>query len=266
MGAIDSAISKLRNLIVSGELSPGDRLLPEPELAAQLGVSRNTLREAVRALIQAKVLDVRRGDGTYVTSLEPNLLLSGLSFVVDLMQDHTLVEVAEVRRILEPAATALAAARIDDATVDKVRAALERMQAATTTEQLVAEDAEFHRLIFRAAGNSTLEAILSALVSQTTKARVWRAESRGGPKAITLVEHRRIVDALAERDPVLASASATVLVSAADHWIRHLWDETVHESGGPAGNDGVPKLRPPAAARRPKGKPTSVPTHRRNGA
>ena len=261
MGAIESAINKLRDLIVSGELSPGDRLLPEPDLAAQLGVSRNTLREAVRALIQARVLDVRRGDGTYVTSLEPNLLLSGLSFVVDLMQDHTLVEVAEVRRILEPAATALAATRIDDATVEKVRTALERMQAAKTTEELVAEDAEFHRLIFQASGNSTLEAILSALVSQTRKARVWRAESRGGPTAITLVEHRRIVDALAERDPILASAAATVLVSAADHWIRHLWDETVHEAHA---TDSAPKLRAPATARRSKGK--ALPTGRRNGA
>lgn len=263
MGAIESAINKLRDLIVSGELSPGDRLLPEPDLAAQLGVSRNTLREAVRALIQAKVLDVRRGDGTYVTSLEPNLLLSGLNFVVELMQDHTLVEVAEVRRILEPAATALAATRIDDATVEKVRKALDRMQAATTTEALVVEDAEFHRLIFEAAGNSTLQAILSALVSQTTKARVWRAESRGGPKAITLVEHRRILDALAERDPVLASAAATVLVSAADHWIRHLWDETVHEANT---TESVPKLRAPAAARRSKAKPSSVAAVRRNGA
>jgi GntR family transcriptional regulator, transcriptional repressor for pyruvate dehydrogenase complex len=262
VGAIESAINKLRDLIVSGQLSPGDRLLPEPELAALLGVSRNTLREAVRALIQAKVLDVRRGDGTYVTSLEPHLLLSGLSFVVDLMQDHTLVEIAEVRRILEPAATALAATRIDDATVEKVRTALERMQAATTTEALVAEDAEFHRLIFQAAGNATLEAMLSALVTQTTKARVWRAESRGGPKAITLVEHRRIVDALAERDPVLASAAATVLVSAADHWIRHLWDETVHEANA---TGSVPKLRPPAAARRTKGKQSSVNAGRRNG-
>lgn len=226
MGAIDSAINKLRDLIATGELSPGDRLLPEPELAALLGVSRNTLREAVRALIQAKVLDVRRGDGTYVTSLEPHLLLSGLNFVIDLMQDTTILELAEVRRILEPAATALAATRIDDTMVAAVRAAYERMAAAVTTEELVAEDLEFHRLVIQASGNATLESLLGALVSQTTKARVWRAISRGGPKAITLVEHRRIVDALANRDPILASAAATVLVSANDHWIRHLWSET----------------------------------------
>ncbi len=85
---------------------------------------RDTLRrkliddEAVRVLAHARVLDVRRGDGTYVTSLEPSLLLSGLSFVTDLMQGPTLLEVFEVRRLLEPAATALAAERIGPEQID----------------------------------------------------------------------------------------------------------------------------------------------------
>lgn len=75
MGVIDGAIDRLRDLIQRGELLPGQRLPPEGELS-MLGVSRNSLREAVRALIQANVLDVRRGNGTYVTSLEPQLLLA----------------------------------------------------------------------------------------------------------------------------------------------------------------------------------------------
>jgi len=226
MGAIDSAITELRDLIASGELQPGQRLPPEPELAALVGVSRNTLREAVRALIQANVLDVRRGDGTYVTSLEPHLLLSGLSFVVDLMQDRTLVELVEVRRLLEPAATALAATRIDDATVEAVRASLERMKHAATTEELIAEDVEFHRLVTRASGNATLESLIDALNHRTTKARIWRAISGGGVKAWTLEQHSLIVEALANRDPGLALAAATILVARSEHWVRHLVDET----------------------------------------
>ena len=102
MSVIDSAIDRIRELILSGELAPGDRLPAEPELASLVGVSRNSLREAVRALAQAKVLDVRRGDGTYVTSLEPRLLLGGMAFVTDLLQERTLLEVFEVRRLLEP--------------------------------------------------------------------------------------------------------------------------------------------------------------------
>lgn len=233
MGAIESAITKLRDLIASGELSPGDRLPPEPELARLVGVSRNTLREAVRALIHAKVLDVRRGDGTYVTSLEPHLLLSGLSFVVDLMQDRTVLELIEVRRILEPAAIALAATRIDDKTVNAVREILERMRNAESTEELIAEDVEFHRLVIRAAGNATLESLLEALVTRTSKARVWRAISGGGTQAWTLAQHSVIVEALAARDGALAQAASTVLVAASDNWLRHLLGDTTLPPAAP---------------------------------
>ena len=71
----EGAIAKMREMIASGELAPGARLPPEADLASLLGASRNTVREAVRALVTARVLDVRRGDGTYVTSLRPELLL-----------------------------------------------------------------------------------------------------------------------------------------------------------------------------------------------
>ncbi len=68
------------------------------------------------------MLDVRQGDGTYVTSLEPALLLDALSFVVDFHRDDTVLQLLEVRRILEPAATALAAQRMTDAQIEQLRA------------------------------------------------------------------------------------------------------------------------------------------------
>src|SRR5690348_596939 len=101
-------------MIVSGELRPGDRLPREADLAQRLGLSRNSLREAVRALALIRVLDVRQGDGTYVTSLEPGLLLDALTFVVDFHRDDTVLQFLEVRRILEPAATAMAAQRMTE--------------------------------------------------------------------------------------------------------------------------------------------------------
>src|SRR5438105_14527953 len=96
-------------MIVSGELGPGDRLPKESDLADRLGLSRNSLREAVKALSLIHVLDVRRGDGTYVTSLEPRLLLDAMTFVVEFHRDDTVLEFPEGRRILEPAATTMAA-------------------------------------------------------------------------------------------------------------------------------------------------------------
>ena len=73
----DEALAKIREMISSGEFQPGDRLPKESDLAARLSVSRNSLREAIRALSLIHVVDVRQGDGTYVTSMEPELLSAG---------------------------------------------------------------------------------------------------------------------------------------------------------------------------------------------
>ena len=114
MALTDEAIEKIKSMIVAGDLRPGDRLPREADLAERLGLSRNSLREAVKALSLIHVLDVRQGDGTYVTSLAPGLLLDALSFVVEFHRDDTVLEFLEVRRILEPAATAMAAQRMTD--------------------------------------------------------------------------------------------------------------------------------------------------------
>src|ERR1044071_5377624 len=84
----EAAIQQMRAMIATGRLSPGSRLPAESERAAELGASRNTVREAVRAMVTARVLDVRRGDGTYVTSLRPELLLEGIGFAADLLQQE----------------------------------------------------------------------------------------------------------------------------------------------------------------------------------
>src|SRR6185503_18894370 len=130
MALTDEAITKLRTMIQSGELPPGARLPPEHQLAAQLGISRSGIREAVKVLASARVLDVRRGDGTYVTSLAPALLLEGVGFAVELLQGETLLEVMEVRRLLEPAATGLAAERISGLELDELAELMRSMRAA----------------------------------------------------------------------------------------------------------------------------------------
>ena len=92
MPVTDEAIEKIKAMIVSGELGPGARLPREADLAERLGLSRNSLREAVKALSLIRVLDVRQGDGTYVTSLDPNLLLDAMTFVVDFHRDDTVLD------------------------------------------------------------------------------------------------------------------------------------------------------------------------------
>lgn len=242
MGVIDEAITRIRDLIADGELTPGDRLPPEAELAAIVGVSRNSLREAVRALIQANVLDVRRGDGTYVTSLEPQLLLGGLGFVMDLLQDRTLLEVFEVRRLLEPAATSVAAQRVDDLTIVELRASLDRMRAISRVEELVAEDVAFHQTVAAATGNATLCSILDALSTRALRARIWRGISEGGAEVWTLAQHALIVDALARRDGPLAFSAATVHVAASEQWLRHVLEGAEVPAGSRLTDSSGPKL------------------------
>src|SRR3989440_1106908 len=136
----EHAIDKIRERIVSGAWGAGDRLPKESQLAAELGISRNSLREAVRALSQLRVLEVRQGDGTYVSSLEPGLLLESTGFISHLLLGETAVALYEVRRILEAAAAALAAARIDEKGKGDLELSLEQMRQAQGVEELVEAD------------------------------------------------------------------------------------------------------------------------------
>ena len=140
MAVTDEAILKIKEMIVSGDLGPGDRLPPEKELSEALGLSRSSLREAVKALEVIRVLDVRRGDGTYVTSLEPRLLLEAMSFVVDLHDDASILEIFAVRRILEPAATALAVGRLDSDAIAELHAMIAGVDESSSVEGLVEHD------------------------------------------------------------------------------------------------------------------------------
>ena len=224
----DEAITRLRNMIQTGELPPGARLPPEHQLAAQIGISRSGVREAVKVLESAGVLDVRRGDGTYVTSLEPALLLQGLGFAIELLRGDTLLEVMEVRRMLEPAATAVAASRITDVQLDELAELLERMRgSADDPEELMQHDIAFHRAVTAATGNQTLTSLLDGLSSRTTRARIWRGIVLGNVAQNTIDEHRAIYLALEAHDPGLAMATALVHVNTSESWLRTVLAEPV---------------------------------------
>ncbi|MBB5131898.1 GntR family transcriptional repressor for pyruvate dehydrogenase complex [Thermocatellispora tengchongensis] len=232
MSLTDEAILRIRRLIQSGELPPGSRLPPEPQLAAQLGVSRNPLREAVKALVVARVLDVRRGDGTYVTSLEPRLLLEGLGLAVELLQDDTLLEIVEVRRLFEPVATGLAATRITDEQLAEVGEHLEAMRAASDDiEKLNRFDAAFHRAVVSATGNETLSTLLDGISSRTLRMRVWRGTVEANASHKTVAEHEAIYEALLARDATLAQAAALIHVSTTETWLRSVLGHVDGEEG-----------------------------------
>jgi GntR family transcriptional regulator, transcriptional repressor for pyruvate dehydrogenase complex len=227
----EAAIQKVRHLIAAGELVPGQRLPPEPELAESLGTSRSTVREAVRALVTARVLDVRRGDGTFVTSLRPELLLAGIGAAADLLQGGFTLELLEVRRILEPAATRMAAARISDATLTELDACLHQMSEAASQDELVQYDEDFHRLVASTTGNATLASMLSGVSSRTTRGRAWRGIVEAGATERTISEHAAILSALRARDPQLAEAAALLHVSTTEAWFRSVLQAEDNDPG-----------------------------------
>ncbi|MFF6883717.1 FadR/GntR family transcriptional regulator [Streptomyces sp. NPDC012421] len=223
MSLTDRAIEQIRELIRTGVLPPGSKLPPEQELAAQLGLSRNLAREAVKALSVARILEVRRGDGTYVTSLQPTLLFEGLGGAVELLQADSgaLQDLMEVRRLLEPVATALAATRISDDQLAEVKEHLDAMrEARDDVELLNAHDAAFHRAVVSATGNETLLTLLEAISGRTLRARIWRGLVDANAADRTLAEHQAIYQALSHRDAGLSQAAALLHVSSTEQGLK----------------------------------------------
>lgn len=230
MALTDEAIARLRGMIQSGRLGPGARLPSENELAAQIGLSRGGVREAVKVLEAARVLEVRRGDGTFVTSLAPSLLLEGVGFAVELLRGETLPEVLEVRRLLEPATTALAAARISPerlAGLEELLVAMERN--VDDAGKLMEYDIAFHHAVAAASGNETLTSLLDGLSGPTVRARIWRGIVLGDAAQRTIDEHRAIHRALRSADVALAHAAALMHVNTSESWLRGLLEHSRSE-------------------------------------
>lgn len=224
MAVTDEAIDKIKQMILSGQVGPEEKLPKESELAALLGVSRSSLREAVRALSLVGVLNVRQGDGTYVTSLAPGLLLDTLGFVVELLEERTVLELLDVRLLLEPSVTALAAARMEDDKLARLRECMDYMESASEVGELLKADDEFHGIIMRACGNAFLSSLLQALSSRTMRARTWRGMADKEAVERTKIGHRAIYQAVSLRNPELARAAATMHISEVAFWFRQKFE------------------------------------------
>jgi GntR family transcriptional repressor for pyruvate dehydrogenase complex len=220
-GVTDDAIDRIRERVASGEWGPGTRLPREADLAKQLGLSRNSLREAVRALSLARVLEVRQGDGTYVSSLEPGELLEPTLSATDLLRGRTVLDLFEVRRMLEPEAAAIAARRAGPDVIRDLRTELDRMTAARErAEELVEADAAFHDVIARAPGNGVLRALLRSLSTSTIRARLWHGIAERGALDQARDEHARIYDAIVAGDAEVARAAALLHIVTNETWLR----------------------------------------------
>ncbi|MBV8424370.1 MAG: FadR family transcriptional regulator [Candidatus Eremiobacteraeota bacterium] len=208
----DVAIARIKEMIANGELVPGQRLPREVDLARQLGLSRSSLREAVRALSLIKMLETRQGDGTYVAA--------------------QMIEIWEVRRLLEPAATALAAARMTKAEHLQLKVRLDAFASATSVEDTMRADEEFHRFINGCCGNTVLESVIETMSVRTLRMRTRRKAMDEAHRRAAYDEHLPIYDAIVARDPELARAASAMHVAEGELWLRRSMRE---EGTGTAG-------------------------------
>lgn len=233
-------VDGIKSMITAGALSAGSRLPVENDLADELGVSRGSLREGVRALALLGVLETRQGDGTYVTSLDPAILLAPLAVLVDLQRPENVVDIMVVRRVLEIEAVGRAALRITDADLAEASDVLARMEVLLAQEpvdhdSVLEADIDFHRVIAHASGNATLSAMIAGLAGRIVRARTWRALHDKGVEHRTHAEHKAILVALADRDPDTARLRMGVhLIEVEQYWSGHV-EPTANQSRGRVG-------------------------------
>ncbi|MCX5413465.1 FadR/GntR family transcriptional regulator [Streptomyces sp. NBC_00059] len=201
----DQVIAQLRNQITAGEWPVGSRIPTEPELVEQLGVARNTVREAVRALAHNGLLDIRQGSGTYVVATSE---LAGV--MQRRFADADPRHVAELRSTLESSAARLAALRRterDMRQLDALMARREETWASGDAEAFVATDATLHLAVVAASHNDVLTELYADL---NDLLRDYLRDDVGPVlRPEELMDHTRLVEAIRAGDAETAAAEAS---------------------------------------------------------
>ncbi|MFJ8142339.1 FadR/GntR family transcriptional regulator [Streptomyces sp. NPDC096013] len=216
-------VDELGRRIVGGAWDPGDPLPVEDALAAEIGVSRGLLREAVKALVAKGMLHVRPRTGTRVrppehwNHLDPDVLRWKQA------EDATalLRDTSELRRIVEPEAARLAAERAGPDEVRALYEALAAMEAAAANPArsgYIEADIAFHRALLDAGGNRLLGSLGRAVGIALEHSFLLSTQTPGAVEA-SLPAHQAVVDAVAARDPATAAAAVMAIIEAAEQEI-----------------------------------------------
>jgi GntR family transcriptional regulator, transcriptional repressor for pyruvate dehydrogenase complex len=200
---VDLAVSQLREQVLSGQWPVGGRLPAETELAQRLEVGRSTVREAVRALVHAGLLETRQGSGTYVRSVTP-----GAEWEPRLRRAAVL-EAYEVREALEVQAARLAATRRTAADIEALHACLaERDRARGSDAAFVEADLAFHRAVVAAAHNPLLAEMFDSFAAVLREALIAIRSDQAVQSPDADAAHARLAAAI-EAGDAAAAAQAT---------------------------------------------------------
>ena len=215
---VEQALAALHEYIVDGELEPGTLLPSESEMVEQIGVSKFVMREALRVAQSQGLVEISQGRRTRVAdiSIKP---AAGLMNLALKRSNDLLLELTEARRSLEISMVQLAARRRTEAQVD----ALEKTVAMMESHQndllwCVEKDIEFHEIMAQATGNRVFEMIHESIAELLSESRRETLLRSGIDKPVA--EHRRILEAIKEKDPEGAVAAMSAHLDTAESSLK----------------------------------------------
>ena len=170
MSVVQQVIDRLTNAMINKELRPGDKLPPEMELAAMLGVGRNSVREAIKVLTSFGVLETRRPEGTFVTNGSSDRMIEPLLYGIILDQTDSLNALKELRELIDLGILKLAIQKATKQDMELLSERLLQLKEKLKTadvEAIFEADDNFHEAISEAAHNS-LSAKIATLVRKLT--------------------------------------------------------------------------------------------------
>ena len=209
----DRAIREIQQIILRGEINPGDWMPPQPELAQRFDVGLSTIREAIKALTLVGVVNPQPGRGTQVTD-DALSILNASSLVRTRLEEMDAIKLCEARQFFEVGLSMLAAERADDEDIARIEDALARMTEAEREDDdkpWIAADLDYHQAVARAARNDLLEQfyhISRGLLAQTMEYLVAMPHA----KARGLELQIYVLDAIRAHDPEAARESADQLM------------------------------------------------------
>ncbi|MFF3332314.1 FadR/GntR family transcriptional regulator [Streptomyces sp. NPDC002888] len=218
---------RIKKLIVDRRLASGAPLPTEPELMEFLGASRNSVREALKALQAMGIVEIRHGFGTYVGPMTFAPMIEGLTFRTvagHYRGEDSLLQLLELREAVETGLISRLAGRIPDGDIGELDALVDRMEERAAQGDGFAEtDRAFHATLYRGLDNALLSEVLEAFWDAFHRVRTDLVDVPRDPK-VTCRQHREIVDAVRSGDSVRAENAIR------DHFdhIRARLSTTVH--------------------------------------
>lgn len=222
-GRRDAILEALTDFIVSSRLVPGDRLPPERELMAGLKVGRSSIREAIGHMQALGIVEIRRGSGTYLKRpVSEKTLFMPLSIAT---QRDGLLQTLEVRRGLEVEASMLAARRATPEDIDKMRLALDAMEAEHLEFGTAGKaDLVFHLSIYKASGNPLFEQLLGQM-REAFESFFAQPFDRPDFARSSFKFHRMLFDAIVAGDAECARKHTLAILEVVENDIVRMSDE-----------------------------------------